>query len=1137
MKSKIFKSMMCFLLLCHSLSGTVMVLATENEQSNFAQETLPENTADISADDQNAVNGTTTSSVEKEKDTDTESSGEKTEIDETATENGTENTEESSEETTENADVETTESTNEETAENEPASDVVPLNTLDMATPTTRQLPIQSVTAGEFSNVSYFDVGTFNQWTNALTTSNNNQNEITYINLTANITLDTATSSIIGTSNRTYHSTRSGKKLVVNGNGHTIDLRIRHLRFTGTSWDVIFQNINLQSANEWGVINGYDSANRGTYTFHNVTHYGHQLYEGSRGRVILSGTTSTVMSPNGNYTSFTGENVRLNSAYGSGNGNIEAGEIYIKAGSNLTIENSHLGSSLAVFRDGNIFFEEGGTTSLTIDNLTSNSLGWNSWTGTRDYSVASMSITNQIVSGAQWAANERPAGSALVGLQNSIYIADNTQVTIRNGVQRRNFPSAIQIGHSGGRFHVGENADVDILIEEDAGNDNTTNWSMRGNSQTPVFFTHDIPIELKDNASFRLVVGQLASTGTLLNAQGPAFRAGNGGNANFALTLGENAHFEIKSTSSAALIQANKNGSTINVGNQAVLDLESRATVNPILFSLPNAQLNVPGSGNYIHRISQWNNGNRDPNIPSFQFEPLDQTSIPIQGTTLGNVSTQLADGFDDSVPSVADYFRTNINSLSQRWKIEPIVFNVKTIEDITNETKSTYTVRGTAEPPGGYVSLSGGPFDNSSLTDEQKKVRIQSNGTFEWTGALDRPFYWGETIRVTYVGHTGNFHETNVKDVTKPTGVGRTIHVKEQETTPAAKDFIASVEDTNALETDKDKFGYRFLGTTIQDGMPAGIFNGEDVQEFEDQIIIDDTRGNESDPVDVKLVVHKRSTIDEIKAADISVRLSDVSSFTPNSPEYAEYLIRSAGGSATTIINGELVDLSSSIEVENLAAVPNNVGGPYPVKLVVRKTAQNQLADDLEIEVNLTIRSNLIKPRDPSLENPDNPENGGTGENGELRIDYVPTAFDFGETEIEWKERSINAVGTNDQWVQVADERTNATGWKLQAAATDFIANDDRLTGAYLTIPAGDLYNRRTTSTLNPAGLSSQGDVALSTSPTTIFSGAGENSKDESTYVWQQDQVKLTIPAGQGKVGRNYQATITWTLTAGVTN
>lgn len=1122
--------MICSLLLFQSLTGTVAVLA-EQDQNDFQQETTSESTAVNSADDQKAGDRTEASSAEKEKNS--ENAGEITEIDEAATENAEEQSGNKSEDTA----LDPTDPTTEEPKETESASDVTPLNTLDMGTPTTRQLPVQPVSAGEFSNVSYFDVGTFNQWTSALSTSNNNQNEITYINLTADITLDTATSTIIGTLHRAYSSSRSGKKLVVNGNGFTIDLRIRHLRFTGTSWDVVFQNINLQSANEWGVINGYDSAARGTYTFHNVTHYGHQLYEGSKGRVILSGTTSTVMSPNGNYTSFTGDRVTLNSAYGSGNGNIEAGEIYIKAGSNLRLENSHLGSSLAVFRNGNIFFEEGGTTSLTIDNLTPNSLGWNSWTGTRDYSVASMSITDQIVSGAQWALNERPAGSALVGLQNSIHIADNTQVTIRNGTQRRNFPSAIQIGHSGGRFHIGESADVDILIEEDAGNDNTSNWSMRGNSQTPVFFTHDIPVELKDNASFRLIVGQHASTGTLLSAQGPAFRAGNGGNANLSLTLGENAHFEVKSTSTAALVQANRNGSTINIGNQAVLDLESRSTVNPILFNLPNAQLNVPGSGNYIHRISQWNSGNRDPNIPSFQFEPLDQTSMQIQGTTLGNVSTQLANGFDDSVPSVADYFRTNINSLSQRWKIEPIVFNIKTIEEITNETKADYTVRGTAEPPGGYVELSGGPFDSSSLTDEQKKVRIQSNGTFEWTGAFDRPFYWGEVIRAAYVGHSGSFLETTVKDVTKPTGVGRTIHVRDRETTPAVKDFIASVEDTNALETNKDLFGYRFVGTTIQEGMPAGITNGADTQEFADQIIIDDTRGNESDPIDVKLVVHKLSTIDAIQASDISVRWSDVSGLASNSSEYAAFLIQAAGGKATTIINGELVDLSSSIEVENLASIPNSVGGPYPVRFIVRKTAQNQLADDLEMEVNLTIRSNLTKPRDPSLADPDHPENEGTGESGTLRIDYVPTAFDFGETEIEWKERTLNAVGTNDQWIQVADERANATGWKLQAEATEFSANDDRLNGAYLTIPAGDLYNRRTTSTLNPAGLTSQGDVSLNSSPTTIFSGDGENSKDESTYVWQQDQVKLSIPAGQGKAGRIYQAVVTWTLTAGVTH
>lgn len=1008
----------------------------------------------------------------------------------------------------------------------------MPRANLDLGMATSRQLPVQTVTDGQFGNVSYFDVGTYDEWDAALTATNNNKQEITYINLTASFALDTGTHfENVDTSSRSYTTTKTGKKLVVNGNGQTIDNRGRRLEFDGRPWDVVFQNLKLQSANAWGAVDGYNSAPRGIYTFHDVHQTGHQLYEGSKGRVILSGVTSAVMASDMRYSSnIDGQDIYINTGYGAGSGNINAGEIYIKADAQVLLKNGHLGADIVAFKDGNIYFEEGGQTSLTLDNTEKN-IKWNKWGGLRDYAVSALTVIDRPVSSEHWNAAEIPSGSSLAGLKNSIHLADNTQLIIRNGEQRKEYSGAVQILDSGGKFRVGKNATVDILVEEDSSNDSSSNWSTRGNSQIPIFLKNGTRFEVAENAKFKLDVGKSIATGHPVSSLGPVIKS----DSQLDLSIDENAQFEVKAASDSSLIQDNSNGGSLTVADQATLDLGFTEAASKGLIDLQAGSVSIPTSGEYIHRIRQWNNGNYDEAAPTEEYHPIDGTKISYSGTNITNRTTNLAAGFADSSPSVKEKFENNFTSSAQRIVVDPVVFNVKTINELTNETKAEYSVKGTAEPPGEKIELSGGPL--AGLSVAEKQVLVQTDGSYEWKGTLSRPFYWGETIRASYVGHSDKYAETFVEDVTKPTGAGRTIHLVEGETIPIDKAFIASVEDTNALETSKNAFDYSFLGSAINSGGAATITNSQESQEFVDQVIIDDTRGNHSDPVEVRLIVHKANTINSMMAQDLTVRWSDVSGFTVGSTDYQTYLKNGMKAKAQTIIAGNLIDLSSSIQIENSSSIPNTVGGPYVVRFVVIADAANQLGADLVNEVQLTVLPNLTDPRDPSVPDPTENENEGTGEHGELRLDYVPSRFDLGSKEIQWKDMEYQAIGTSDQWIQIADERPAATGWTLKAAATPFDSGTDQLTGASLIIPKGDMYNKKTAGAANSSGLVSKGDVPLTTTASALFTGDGVNSKNESTYVWKKNQVKLKVPKGQGKVGQTYRSTITWTVEAGATN
>ncbi|MBO1305028.1 WxL domain-containing protein [Enterococcus sp. 669A] len=1011
-------------------------------------------------------------------------------------------------------------------ANDAPIQEVAPLaeGDLELGIPTQRTLPIAPVTQDQYANVSYFDVGSRAEWDAALTTANNNAQEITYINITQDFQMSAVTTVVDGAQIAT--TTRADKKLVVEGNGHTIDFRDLTMRFNGANWDLVFQNLNVFNANDWGIADAYNVTGFPIITVHNYVQYGGQAFEGSRGKIIISGNTSMTSSNTESYVSpIDQQTVQSDQRFVGGNGssNVEVGEVYIKTGSTIRMDNGRYGSNFSVATGGNFYIEDGAQTELTLSNL-EQPLSPNGWGGYQDYSPSNISIVAGI-SAQPWPANYRPA--SLQGRTNSIYFGDNAAVTMENGAARRRNAGLIQFMLGNGLFELGDNASFNGYIAE--------NTAGGGLFLSPMFFSGGGTIVLGDNADFNLTVGQLpdaVGSNEFGTVTGDAiYFAGLG-----SIQIGTGADFRLRSasTTTTGLIFMPTAPSSIQLADQATFDVGFlQPAANPLIYLFGN--IRVPQTGNYVHQIGNWTSGQFG-DTPSELFRPLDQTVLTYAGTVVTGRQTQVAATFADN--GVVGRFSTDFTSSAQRLLIRPLVQEVESIDPITNQTQSEYTVTGTAQPPGEPVELSGGPFDDPSLTAAQKQTVIQDDGTYQWQGALPRPFYYGDTIRATYVRDTAKYAETAVQDVTAPTGTGRTVHVAENTMIPNAETFIASVADTNPAQTDKAAFNYRLVNGTIAAGTPAAISTEEETQTYQDQVIIDDTRGNESEPVDVTLVVHRADTINTIRANNLTRRYSDVAEFEVGSAGYESYLLGQLNATAQTIVDGEIVDLTAEVTIGNLASIPTDVGGPYPIQLVVPATAQNQLAQDLTTTVNLSVLSNIVNPRDPSSsEFIEDPENQGTGENGDLRLDYVPTLFDFGAGVIQWTDRTYSAQGTDDQWVQISDNRNNESGWELKASATPFESGSDQLLGASLILPQGEIYNRNSGGTVDPTGLVSQGAVPLTTSPTTLLTGDGANSKDESTYVWKKNQVQLRVPRGQGQAGETYQSTITWIVEAGAAN
>lgn len=180
--------------------------------------------------------------------------------------------------------------------------------------------------------------------------------------------------------------------------------------------------------------------------------------------------------------------------------------------------------------------------------------------------------------------------------------------------------------------------------------------------------------------------------------------------------------------------------------------------------------------------------------------------------------------------------------------------------------------------------------------------------------------------------------------------------------------------------------------------------------------------------------------------------------------------------------------------------------------------------------------------PKDPTNPNKDaeTPENDGTKNTGELRLDYTPSSIDFENAKVPFSKKNIYAnkkFSTNQQWVQVSDDRPDKdSGWELNVKQLEPFKDDDNnvIKGTILKIPKGTINSTNSNykdNSLKSYGVELSGD---SSNEQTIFSASKSNIKDNTTSVnyWPADKVNLSLLPSTVKPDKKYKTTLEWNLT-----
>ncbi|WP_438713535.1 pectate lyase-like adhesive domain-containing protein [Enterococcus sp. AZ109] len=559
-----------------------------------------------------------------------------------------------------------------ETEESEDLADRVGTRfAADIGHPTERPLPVDVASIEGADNVAVHEVRDRAQFEDGL---KDNSRGITVIKVMKSFVIEEREL-------RTGISNTSGRKIVIEGNGNAID-------FTGQTYyfnryaDVVVQNLLVGNGNAWGIFDGFHGGdNFSVFTFHNINQVGTQIFEGWAGRVILSGDVSLNNGPTGqtNYASPVGGTIRNFSPTSIGSytssANIEAAQLYIKAGSNITARNGLKGGNFAITGNGNFYIEPGDFTKVTLDNDISTNVG--EWSG-QDYSPASIAI-NGAGPNSSWANNAASFGGKS---SNLFYIPESAEVEIINGQSRQRDAAVLYFDNADTRAHIAGKLHM------------TSKGDSRGNtidSEVPVGFAGDQSrLTLGENAEFTLdITGATGDNGNAIRMNG----------AGSTIELGKGSLFRVRSdtsdtrntpnsTANGTLIYmacANYRNGSITVGDGATFDIaKTRSTNGNALMCLGRNTYYATLQAANSHAIRLWNNGNTS-DTENHNWQPLSTTSIQYMGTRVNTKSTNCT-----HTPSLEGFNANYQTDNRQRLVIEPTSAAVLKVKHQKNKHGAT---------------------------------------------------------------------------------------------------------------------------------------------------------------------------------------------------------------------------------------------------------------------------------------------------------------------------------------------------------------------------------------------------------------------------------------------------------------
>ena len=177
-----------------------------------------------------------------------------------------------------------------------------------------------------------------------------------------------------------------------------------------------------------------------------------------------------------------------------------------------------------------------------------------------------------------------------------------------------------------------------------------------------------------------------------------------------------------------------------------------------------------------------------------------------------------------------------------------------------------------------------------------------------------------------------------------------------------------------------------------------------------------------------------------------------------------------------------------------------------------------------------------------------DQPVLVGTGSQGPLSLDHIPTHFGFEHGKLSDGHQFYSGVGKKKFYegetyhVQLTDNReAGQIGWTLTAQMREHFTSKDeslhQLRGAMIHLPKPEVRNSlnkeaQKVDTLNFEA--SNVDLVPNVSSTVAETNGGGRlrGKGVNTLVWRTQDVKISVPGGIGQA-REYGTTVIWTLTA----
>ncbi|MBO0410528.1 WxL domain-containing protein [Enterococcus hulanensis] len=167
----------------------------------------------------------------------------------------------------------------------------------------------------------------------------------------------------------------------------------------------------------------------------------------------------------------------------------------------------------------------------------------------------------------------------------------------------------------------------------------------------------------------------------------------------------------------------------------------------------------------------------------------------------------------------------------------------------------------------------------------------------------------------------------------------------------------------------------------------------------------------------------------------------------------------------------------------------------------------------------------------------------GGTGD---LAIKWAPGSFDFGTTNtVNASATAYNEDSGAKKYIVIQDKRaeTNADKWELNVGLSDIKSGSAQLTGATLEFDAAVQAYQGTATPESPGSIVAPTDqTATVTNVKQVLNQGGVaqkvmeddgsgTSSYKGTTALEMDEIKMNVPAGVAKEGRQYSGTVTWSL------